>query len=184
MISDISEFSFLANLWIISGNHSCNYQPLSAIIVCHNRPWFVLYTNTLFPVCLFAFNELTEFNWKYMQTYVHNAWIHEYSPYSFMTSNSGLDHEWSVQISNKVTTRGSHWSFWCWNRNIPAGLLTTKRTDRSTHPGLETARLGLRLFQSPWNLTDTSTAALPRCLLNFRAWLYEIWRLDVLPLSE
>ena len=34
---------------------------------------------------------------------------------------------------------------------------------------LEAARFGFRLFQSLWNLTGTSAAVLPRCLLNFRA---------------
>ena len=34
---------------------------------------------------------------------------------------------------------------------------------------IEAARVGFRLFQSLWNLTGTSTAALPRCLSNFRA---------------
>ena len=52
--------------------------------------------------CLFASNKLSEFNWKYVQTNVHNAWIHEYSPYSFMTSNSGLDHEWNMHILAKL----------------------------------------------------------------------------------
>ena len=33
---------------------------------------------------------------------------------------------------------------------------------------LEAARFGFRLFQSLWNLTGTSAAALPRCLSNFR----------------
>ena len=34
---------------------------------------------------------------------------------------------------------------------------------------LEAARFGCRLFQSVWNLTGTSAAALPRCLSNFIA---------------
>ena len=34
---------------------------------------------------------------------------------------------------------------------------------------LEAARFGFGLFQSLWNLTGTSAAALPRCLSNFRA---------------
>ena len=34
---------------------------------------------------------------------------------------------------------------------------------------LEVARFGFRLFQSLWNLTGPSAAALPRCLSNFRA---------------
>ena len=33
----------------------------------------------------------------------------------------------------------------------------------------EAVKFGVRLFQSLWNLTDTSAAALPRCLSNFRA---------------
>ena len=34
---------------------------------------------------------------------------------------------------------------------------------------LEAARFGFKLFQSLWNLTSTSAAALPRCQSNFRA---------------
>ena len=51
------------------------------------------------------------------------------------------------------------------------GTLFTKQSAsyRKISWKLEAARFGFRLLQSLWNLTDTSAAALPRCLSNFRA---------------
>ena len=45
-------------------------------------------------------------------------------------------------------------------------LLRDKTSCRKISWSLEAARFGFRLFQSLWNLTGTSKAALPRCLSN------------------
>ena len=47
--------------------------------------------------------------------------------------------------------------------------LNGKMSYRKISWSLEAARLGLRFFNSLWNLTGTRAAELPRCLLNFRA---------------
>ena len=47
--------------------------------------------------------------------------------------------------------------------------LSGRTSYRKISWSLEAARLGFRLFQSFWNLTNTSAAALPRSLSNFRA---------------
>ena len=47
--------------------------------------------------------------------------------------------------------------------------LSSKTSYRKISWSLEAARFGFRLFQSLWNLTGTSAAALPWCLSNFRA---------------
>ena len=47
--------------------------------------------------------------------------------------------------------------------------LSGKTSYRKISWSLEAARFRFRLFQSLWNLTGTSAAALPRCLSNFRA---------------
>ena len=56
-------------------------------------------------------------------------------------------------------------------RSTNQGLysLSGKTSYRKISWSLEAARFGFRLFQSLWNLTGTSAAALPRCLSNFRA---------------
>ena len=46
--------------------------------------------------------------------------------------------------------------------------LSGKTSYRKTSWSLEATGFGFRLFQSLWNLTSTSAAALPRCLSNFR----------------
>ena len=47
--------------------------------------------------------------------------------------------------------------------------LSRKTSYRKISWSLEVARFGFRLFQLLWNLTGTSAATLPRCLLNFSA---------------
>ena len=47
--------------------------------------------------------------------------------------------------------------------------LSGKTSYREISWNLEAARFGFRLFQSLWNSTGTSAAALPKCLSNFRA---------------
>ena len=63
----------------------------------------------------------------------------------------------------------------CWNNHIVAkslqGLysLSRRTSYRRISWSLEATRFGFILFQSLWNLTSTSAAALSRCLSNFRA---------------
>ena len=64
-------------------------------------------------------------------------------------------------------------SFVCTNihvDNIPQGLYSLSRFTcyRKMSWSLEVAMIGLRLFQSLWNLTGTAAAALPRFLSTFR----------------
>ena len=51
--------------------------------------------------------------------------------------------------------------------------LSGKTSYRKISCNIEATRFGFRLFQSLWNLTGTSAAALPRCLSNLKAmrWL-------------
>ena len=57
---------------------------------------------------------------------------------------------------------------------LPLGpySLSSKTSYRKISWSLEVARFGFRLFQSIWNLTGPSAAALPRCLSNFRVVRY------------
>ena len=47
--------------------------------------------------------------------------------------------------------------------------LSGRASNRKIPRSLEATRFGFRLFQSFWNFTGTSAAALPRCLPHFRA---------------
>ena len=67
----------------------------------------------------------------------------------------------------------------CWDLDLPMTCamspvqqlysLSGKTSYGKISWSLEAARFGFRLFQSLWNFTGTSAAALRRCLSNFRA---------------
>ena len=71
-----------------------------------------------------------------------------------------------------------HWHWGNRNSDVIQGLYSPsgRATHRKISWSLKTARLGFRLFQSLWNMTGTSTAALSRCLSNFRA-MRLLWHL-------
>ena len=54
-------------------------------------------------------------------------------------------------------------------RNRGLYSLSSKMSYQKISWSLEAVRFGFSLFQPLWNLTDTSAAALPRCLSKFRA---------------
>ena len=76
---------------------------------------------------------------------------------------------------DSFSLRAQHWETTgiaqaTWAHSVFPGPLFTKRlTYRKNSLSLEAARFWFRLFQSLWNLTGISAAALPRGLWNFRA---------------
>ena len=86
----------------------------------------------------------------------------------------------SIYISDSSTTWDHrHITVWPYNRPEAGGTgvygtlglysLSGKTSYHTISLRLEAARFGFKLFQTLWNLTGTSAAALPRCLSIFRA---------------
>ena len=116
-------------------------------------------------------------------TLAASGWFWSCSGTSWHGYSSAVKGGWKVYWVNVIA---HHWVCWklsvlslhrrlCWSEWPVLGLcsLSERTSYRKISLSLEAARFGFRLFQSPWNLTGSSTAALPRCLSNIRAiwWL-------------
>ena len=85
--------------------------------------------------------------------------------------NATNEHDINKRFEKWTRREIQPWTMWWWTRRGPyLGLysLSGKTFYGKISWSLEAARFGFRLFQSLWNLTGTSAAALPRCLSNFR----------------
>ena len=83
------------------------------------------------------------------------------------SSDGSLISKWISII--KIRRPHDHHIFMMWILYQGLYSLSGKTSYCKISWSLEVARFGFRLFQSLWNLTGPSAAALPRCLSNFRA---------------
>ena len=82
--------------------------------------------------------------------------------------STGYFQQWIKGIwTERYTTN----DIWCSNKCVPispdivCGIITKSEISQS----LEAARFAFRIVRSPWNLTGTSAAQLPKCLSNLKA---------------